>query len=157
MSQPTIIVCGNLGADAVQRQSADGYPYHTFSVASNQMDRGIETTTWFGVAVFGAYGAAVGPRLLKGVRVVVQGDLRPLRAFERADGTTGYALDVTARKIDVLTPPPPTPAVNGAVNGAAEQPAAVLATNGPDAVRRPGPSEPGAWDADEDADADWNF
>ena len=67
MKQATII--GNLGANAVRRNTSDGRELMTFSVAVNDRD----TTTWFNCV--GAVRTKQFDYLTKGVQVAVTGDL----------------------------------------------------------------------------------
>ena len=70
MKQITII--GNLGANAIQRMTADGKSLMSFNVAVNA---GKETTYWFNCV--GNYREKVFPYLVKGQCVCVVGDLKP--------------------------------------------------------------------------------
>lgn len=70
MKQLTII--GNIGANAVQRTTADGKQLMSFNVAVNTTN---DQTLWFNCV--GNYREKVFPYLLKGQCVCVTGDLRP--------------------------------------------------------------------------------
>ena len=70
MKQLTII--GNLGANAVQRTTADGKQLMSFNVAVNASN---DQPLWFNCV--GNYREKVFPHLLKGQCVCVTGDLRP--------------------------------------------------------------------------------
>lgn len=70
MKQITII--GNLGANAVQRTTADGKSLMSFNVAVNAAN---DQALWFNCV--GNFREKVFPYLLKGQCVCVTGDLRP--------------------------------------------------------------------------------
>lgn len=105
----TVTVLGNIGADAERRETANGTPYLTFTVADSRSKQNAagewETvnTTWRRVSTFKGvdYMAA---RLVKGARVVVTGS-EELRTWNKDDGTKGYSLDVMAHSIDVVSAP----------------------------------------------------
>lgn len=105
----TVTVLGNIGADAERRETQNGTPYLTFTVADSRSKQNAagewETvnTTWRRVSTFKGvdYMAA---RLVKGARVVVTGS-EELRTWDKDDGTKGYSLDVMAHSIDVVSAP----------------------------------------------------
>lgn len=105
----TVTVLGNIGADAERRETQNGTPYLTFTVADSRSRKNAagewETvnTTWRRVSTFKGvdYMAA---RLVKGARVVVTGS-EELRTWDKEDGTEGYSLDVMAHSIDVASAP----------------------------------------------------
>lgn len=105
----TVTVLGNIGADAERRETANGTPYLTFTVADSRSKQNAagewETvnTTWRRVSTFKGvdYMAA---RLVKGARVVVAGS-EELRTWDKEDGTKGYSLDVMAHSVDVVSAP----------------------------------------------------
>ena len=105
----TVTVLGNIGADAERRETQNGTPYLTFTVADSRSRQNAagewETvnTTWRRVSTFKGvdYMAA---RLVKGARVVVTGS-EELRTWDKEDGTKGYSLDVMAHSIDVVSAP----------------------------------------------------
>lgn len=105
----TVTVLGHIGADAERRETQNGTPYLTFTVADSRSKQNAagewETvnTTWRRVSTFNGvdYMAA---RLVKGARVVVTGS-EELRTWDKEDGTKGYRLDVTAHSIDVVSAP----------------------------------------------------
>lgn len=109
----TVTVLGHIGADAERRETQNGTPYLTFTVADSRSKQNAagewETvnTTWRRVSTFKGvdYMAA---RLVKGARVVVTGS-EELRTWDKEDGTKGYSLDVMAHSVDVVSAP------NGAV------------------------------------------
>ena len=105
----TVTVLGNIGADAERRETQNGTPYLTFTVADSRSKQNAagewETvnTTWRRVSTFRGvdYMAA---RLVKGARVVVTGS-EELRTWDKEDGTKGYSLDVMAHSVDVVSAP----------------------------------------------------
>ena len=106
----TVIVLGNIGADAERRETQNGTPYLTFTVADSRSKWDADAgkfvplnTTWRRVSTFKGvdYMAA---RLVKGARVVVTGS-EELRTWDKEDGTKGYSLDVMAHSIDVVSAP----------------------------------------------------
>lgn len=105
----TVTVLGHIGADAERRETQNGTPYLTFTVADSRSKQNAagewETvnTTWRRVSTFKGvdYMAA---RLVKGARVVVTGS-EELRTWDKDDGTKGCSLDVMAHSIDVVSAP----------------------------------------------------
>lgn len=105
----TVTVLGNIGADAGRRETQNGTPYLTFTVADSRSRQNAAgewetvSTTWRRVSTFKGvdYMAA---RLVKGARVVVTGS-EELRTWDKGDGTKGYSLDVMAHSIDVVSAP----------------------------------------------------
>lgn len=138
----TVTVLGNIGADAERRETQNGTPYLTFTVADSRSKQNAagewETvnTTWRRVSTFKGvdYMAA---RLTKGARVVVTGS-EELRTWDKEDGTKGYSLDVMAHSIDVVSAPNGTVApATVQTNPVAAYPAA---TNAP--VQQQGYAQP---------------
>ncbi len=90
----TVTVLGNIGADAERRETQNGTPCLSFTVADSRSKWNAtagewETvnTTWRRVSTFKGvdYMAA---RLVKGARVVVTGS-EELRTWDKDDGTKG--------------------------------------------------------------------
>lgn len=67
----SIVICGNLGANAVQRVTSDGKQLMSFNVAVNEQ----ESCIWFNC--IGNLRERLFPYLVKGQAVCVMGDLRP--------------------------------------------------------------------------------
>lgn len=82
----TIMICGNLGANAIRRTASDGRELMTFSVA---VSAGNENTLWFNC--IGNLREKVLPYLVKGQSVAVVGDLSVSQYNGRIDLTVDIA------------------------------------------------------------------
>lgn len=71
----TLILSGNIGSDAVTRQTQKGDKVTAFSVGSKQGYGDNATTNWFRCNVWGDRGEKIAQYLLKGVKVFVTGEL----------------------------------------------------------------------------------
>lgn len=165
----TVTVLGNIGADAERRETANGTPYLTFTVADSRSKQNAagewETvnTTWRRVSTFKGvdYMAA---RLVKGARVVVTGS-EELRTWDKEDGTKGYSLDVMAHNIDVVSAPNgagapaqvQTNPVQGypAANTPVAQPGYAQQGQPPAAYAQPAPGAPAGYQAAANASSGW--
>jgi single-strand DNA-binding protein len=77
-----VTVIGHLGGDATPGKADNGSDYVRFNVAANkrwtdEAGQAHERTTWFSCTVWGNYGLALKPYLLKGKQVWLRGDLVP--------------------------------------------------------------------------------
>src|SRR5262245_51838422 len=97
-----LTVLGNLGADAILRQSQKGTAIAQFRIAVNQVRTGAdgereESTEWVQVNAAGRQADYVS-RLLKGQRVLVMGRLQ-VTHFQRRDGSLGTGFDLWADEV----------------------------------------------------------
>lgn len=166
----TVTVLGNIGADAERRETQNGTPYLTFTVADSRSKQNTagewETvnTTWRRVSTFKGvdYMAA---RLTKGARVVVTGS-EELRTWDKEDGTKGYSLDVMAHSIDVVSAPNgagapaqvQTNPVQGypAANAPVAQPGYAQQGQPPAAYAQPAAAPPAGYAAAANASSGWD-
>jgi single-strand DNA-binding protein len=70
-----IVISGNLGSDAVTRQTQKGDKVTSFNVGVKQGWGDNASTNWFRCNVWGERGAKIAEYLLKGVKVFVTGEL----------------------------------------------------------------------------------
>ena len=104
-----IILIGNVGSSEL-KYTADGKPVLTFSVATSRR-RGKDDyeTTWFRCTLWGDYAEEAGKRLTKGVRVMVEGQLRPdpatgsPKVYEKRDGSWGASYEVAVETYRTLS------------------------------------------------------
>ena len=106
----TVTVLGNIGADAERRETANGTPYLTFTVADSRSKWDANAgkfvtlnTTWRRVTTFKGLDY-LPDQLIKGATVYVSGS-EELRTWDKEDGTKGYSLDVTAHVVKVASKP----------------------------------------------------
>lgn len=100
----TIMICGNLGANAVRRTASDGRELMTFSVA---VSAGNDSTMWFNC--IGSFREKLFPYLVKGQNVAVVGDLSVSLYKDRIDLT----VDVNRIELSGRAPEQPqTPTTN---------------------------------------------
>lgn len=104
----TVTVLGNIGADAERRETQNGTPYLSFTVADSRSKWDATTgqfvtlnTTWRRVTTFKGVDY-MAERLVKGATVYVSGT-EELRTWDKEDGTKGYSLDVTAHVVKVVS------------------------------------------------------
>jgi single-strand DNA-binding protein len=71
----SITIAGNIGKDAVTRQTQGGDSVTGFSVAVEERNGRDKRTLWFDVSLWGKRGDALAQYLTKGTRVAVAGDL----------------------------------------------------------------------------------
>jgi single-strand DNA-binding protein len=88
-------IAGNLGADAEMSSTSKGGSVLRFRVASSVKRGDKETTTWVGCSWFGKRAEGVAKHLVKGVSVVVSGEL----TTTEKDGKTYVNLDVSGLKL----------------------------------------------------------
>ena len=104
----TVTVLGNIGADAERRETQNGTPYLTFTVADSRSKWDAAAgkyvtlnTTWRRVSTFKGLDY-LPERLVKGATVYVSGS-EELRTYDKEDGTKGYSLDVMAHVVKVVS------------------------------------------------------
>ncbi|MFP7696991.1 single-stranded DNA-binding protein [Trueperella sp. LYQ143] len=105
--EPNITVVGNLTADPQLKYTQSGAPVANFSVACTPRFRSRNSNDWqagetmfFNCAAWGAPLAEnVADTLSKGMRVVISGQLRSVRAYERKDGTPGASAEITVDEV----------------------------------------------------------
>lgn len=97
----TIIVTGNLGAKAVEREK-DGRKYIAFRIGTNTTRGTEKKTTWR--SVFYHYSEGLFARLEKGAAVLVMGD----EEISLYNGKNGAQIDivVNANKVQVISDAP---------------------------------------------------
>jgi len=71
----TIIISGNIGSDAVTRQTQKGDKITAFNVGAQQGWGDNKSTNWYRCNVWGDRGEKIAQYLLKGVKVFVTGEL----------------------------------------------------------------------------------
>lgn len=92
---------GNLGKDAVLRQTQDGRPVLNFSVAVKTGFKESDKDMWVGCAIFGKRAESLQQYLTKGTKVAVSGSCK-LREWQDNDGRTRTNLDVVANEVTLL-------------------------------------------------------
>ena len=100
-----ITLLGHIGADAKATSLQDGRKLYTFSVADNyktvNKDTGeeIEVVQWFNCSYF-SNSEKVAAHLIKGHRVLVQGELRFSEYIK--DGRVGRSNDITVINLNII-------------------------------------------------------
>lgn len=104
----TVTVLGNIGADAERRETQNGTPYLTFTVADSRSKWDAAAgkyvtlnTTWRRVTTFKGLDY-LPDQLVRGATVYVSGS-EELRTWDKEDGTKGYSLDVMAHVVKVVS------------------------------------------------------
>ncbi len=109
-----LVIVGNLGKDPEMRYAPNGDAVTNLSVATNRKytDKSgqlVKETTWFRVSVWGKQAEACNQYLKRGSAVLVEGLLQADKAtggprtFEKKDGTTSAAFEVTAERVQFLS------------------------------------------------------
>ncbi len=109
-----LVIAGNLGKDPEMRYAPNGDAVTNLNVATNRKytdkeGQPVKETTWFRVSVWGKSAEACNEYLKKGSAVLVEGRLQAdkttgnPRTFEKKDGTTGAAFEVTAERVQFLS------------------------------------------------------
>jgi single-strand DNA-binding protein len=96
-----IILVGNVGQDPELRETPSGAKVCNLSVAVNAKwksrdGQDQERTTWFNVACWNKLGETVSRWLQKGSQILVEGEIREARAYQKTNGDLGASIDVQA-------------------------------------------------------------
>lgn len=117
MAINSVSIAGRLTRDAELKQA--GYTtVCEFCLAVNERRKNRNTDEWedvpnfFDVSLFGKYAEAVAPRLLKGVKVFVDGRLH-YSSWQAQDGTKRSKVTINADAIETATPSNPQNALQG--------------------------------------------
>lgn len=92
----TITIAGNIGKDAVTRQTNGGDSVTSWTVAVEDRKGRDKSTLWFAVSMWGKRGEAIAQYLTKGAKVAVSGDL----STREHDGKT--YLEVRADQVTLM-------------------------------------------------------
>lgn len=118
MAINSVSIAGRLTRDAELKQA--GYTtVCEFCIAVNERRKNRNTDEWedvpnfFDVALFGKYAEAVAPRLLKGVKVFVDGKLH-YSSWQAQDGSKRSKVTINADAIETATPSSAQNGVQGA-------------------------------------------
>ena len=100
MSYQKSIIAGNAGRDAEMRYTPSGKQGTTFSVATerqytNNAGERVKETTWFKVEICNQY-------VKKGDKVLVDGRMKPARAWKGKDGEPRASLEMVANEVKFL-------------------------------------------------------
>ena len=108
-----VILVGNLGRDPEMRYSPSGQAVTNFSIATTEKWTGSdgqlqERTLWWRISAWGKLAETCNQYLRKGRQVFVEGRMNGdaktggPRVFQRQDGTSGAAFEVTAQTVKFL-------------------------------------------------------
>jgi single-strand DNA-binding protein len=120
-----VIIIGILGKDPTTRVVAGNTEIMTLSIAS-EYDRQdankqwVKATRWNNVSVFGKPIQYLKQWAHKGTAVFVQGVIET-KALTGQDGSNTFAVNLTARSVDILRQPLPAPPPSG-LTGVAQAP-----------------------------------
>lgn len=107
------ILTGNLGSEPEMRYTPSGVPVTSFSLAVNRSwtDGNGERQTktiWVRISCWRKLAEVVSQYLVKGSKVLVNGELEPARAYKDKDGNAAASLEVTATTVEFLDSKPTT-------------------------------------------------
>lgn len=94
-------IIGNLGADPELRFTPEGKAVVNLRIATNRSwpdGKGgwNEESIWFNATQWDDKAERLAEQLRKGDQVYVEGRLKPVRTYQRNDGTVGTSLDIAA-------------------------------------------------------------
>ena len=98
MSINSVTLEGNLGADLEIRALPSGKEIGTTSLAATTGYGDKKTTSWYRIALFGNYATAMAPSMVKGARVVVQGEIS-VREFQTNSGEKRTSVEIACRSV----------------------------------------------------------
>lgn len=99
-----VCISGNVGRDGDLRQSLNGVPVLSFSIAVNERKRDPHTgeytdvPNWIDCVVFGNFATAIAPKIVKGAGVAVYGRLKQ-SSWEQDDGRKRTKIEVVAETV----------------------------------------------------------
>ena len=93
MSFNKVIVVGNLGRDPELRFTPQGVAVCSFTVATNEKQKGEDITTWFKATIWRDKAEAAAKYLTKGSPVYLEGKLR-IEEWTDRDNKNRYTLDL---------------------------------------------------------------
>ena len=96
------VLIGRLGKDSEMRYTPGGDPVVNFTIAVDVVERGEKKTTWYNVSYFGKTAEKVAQYLTKGKQVQVIGANQTIYAYDKADGTKGFSLQLKATDVTLL-------------------------------------------------------
>ncbi len=112
-----VILVGRLGADPVRRETKNGNPVVSFSLATSRrlnaegaqagedgLARPLEITQWHRIVAWGKQGETCSRFLHKGDSVYIEGSLRSHK-YEGKEGITRLAFEVVAEEVSFLGSP----------------------------------------------------
>lgn len=98
-----IQIIGNLGADPELRYTPEGKAVAKLRVATNRSwpdtskpDGWAQESIWFQVDVWEQRGERIAEQARKGDQVYVEGRLKPIRLYQRKDGTMDASFEIAA-------------------------------------------------------------
>lgn len=102
-----ITITGNLTADPELRYTPSGQPVCGFSVATNKKwtdgnGQIQEKVVFFRVSVWRGQAEPCANYLHKGAKVLVTGEMEPVRVYQKQDGGWAGSLDITAASVEFL-------------------------------------------------------
>lgn len=101
-----MILCGRLGRDAEVRFTPAGQAVATLNLATTETWKDKdgnkqEFTEWSRVVVWGKTAENLGPYLLKGKQILVEGKLRT-RQWDDKDGVKRYTTEIKADRVNLV-------------------------------------------------------
>lgn len=103
---------GNLGQAAELKHTSDGKSYCRFSIAVNKTwtdkksGEKKESTLWVPVSIWGRQAEYLAPKLVKGAKVFVEGELKIGKYVDKKDGVEKQSVEVQANIVQVLASNP---------------------------------------------------
>ena len=110
----TLIIAGNVGRDPEMRDTPDGQPVTSFTVATSRQYTGksgetVKETCWFRITAWGKTAEVCNQYVKKGSKVLIEGALKPdpatgsPKVYDNSDGSKGSSYEVTAQTVRFLS------------------------------------------------------
>lgn len=110
----TLVIVGNVGADASMRYTPSGQAVTSFSVATNRQYTGgngeqVKETIWFRVETWGKQAEVCNQYIKKCSKVLVEGRLKAdpatgnPRVYQKTDGNSAASFEVVASTVRFLS------------------------------------------------------
>lgn len=96
-------VVGHVGGEPTQRYTSEGVAVTSFSLAVNDPRKKDAPPTWYRVTCWRATAEFAMQYVKKGAAVLVDGDRLALSEWTAQDGGARTTLELTARRIELLT------------------------------------------------------
>lgn len=98
MSINSVTLEGNLGSDLEIRALPSGKEIGTASLAVTTGFGDRKQTSWYRIALFGNYATAMARSMVKGARVVVQGEIS-VREYQTNQGEKRTSVEIACRSV----------------------------------------------------------
>lgn len=96
-----ITLLGRIGREPEMRTTQGGMAVLSFPVADSKKVKGVEKTTWYDCAIFGARAEALQQYIRKGEQIYINGE-HELDTWDKDDGTKGFKCKVAVSDVKLI-------------------------------------------------------